>query len=220
MKTLSALVTVAVISIAMIACSKASDGPSNAAPNSNSNSAAKSDAGPANSSPVAANNTAPAISSEKTESVYTDITTEKCKTTSSNEKEQWIVQMCAGVEGYKLEVYEDDIRQSMNVVPPQGKKSELNFQGTVASGFSSLGDKAEWRIETKDGKKVPRALIVRFNVADPEDPSKSTSYLVVSKISAEKSCVTDVVSPSADQNEEARRLADGASTKACKANNQ
>ncbi len=63
---------------------------------------------------------------------------------------------------------------------------------------------------------VPVALIVRFNVADIEDSTKSTSYLMVSKISKTAACVTDVVQPGANQNETARTLADAASTKPCK----
>jgi len=77
--------------------------------------------------------------------------------------------------------------------------------------FASIGEKIEWR--TKGG--VPVALIARFNVADAEDSSKSTSYLMVSKIGKASSCVTDVVKPQANQNEKARELADAASGKPC-----
>jgi hypothetical protein len=116
-----------------------------------------------------------------------------------------------GVGGYKVRLVEGDIRQTLNVITPARKAFELNFWGFYG-GFSSIGEKIEWR--TKGG--VPVALIARFNVAGPEDSSKSTSYLMVSKIGKASSCVTDVVLPMAKQNEAARKLADAASSKPCK----
>ena len=65
--------------------------------------------------------------------------------------------------------------------------------------FSTLGEKAEWRVKKSDGKEKPFALIVRFNVSEnPDKPEKNTSYLVVVKISGESSCITDVVKPMAE----------------------
>lgn len=156
--------------------------------------------------------------SEKVESVYTDLASNKCKTIDSNEEEGWITQMCDGIGGYKLEVFEADIRQSINVIAPNGKKSELDFQANVAQSFSVLGEKAEWRVDKKDGKTVPIALIVRFNASNPNDETKSTSYLVVSKINGNSACVTDVIKPSANANEEARKAADNAAKRPCKTN--
>ncbi len=154
---------------------------------------------------------------EKSAPVYTDLTDKSCKTTAKNEQEEWMTQICEGVGGYKLEVFEGDLRSSINVIAPNGKKSELEFQ-QVSGAFSTLGEKAEWRVEKKDGKDVPNALIVRFNANKSEDETKSDSYLIVSKISAEKSCITDVVKPSANANEEARKLAENAAAKPCKTN--
>lgn len=187
--------------------------------NTNSNQTAKSGepdkpATPAENKTNAANKPA---TSEKVEPIYTDITDKGCKTTDKNEQEEWMTQICNGVGGYKLEVFEGDLRSSINVVAPNGKKSELEFQ-QVSGAFSTLGDKAEWHVEKKDGKDVPTALIVRFNASKAEDETKSDSYLIVSKISPEKSCITDVVKPSANANEEARKLAESAATKPCKTN--
>jgi len=88
---------------------------------------------------------------------------------------------------------------------------ELDFWGFY-SGFSTVGEKIEWRVKGS----VPVALISRFNVADAEDSTKNTSYLIVSKISKTMSCVTDIVEPGAGQNETARALADVALRKPCK----
>ncbi len=157
----------------------------------------------------------PADTAAKIETVYVDLTGNKCKTTDSNEEEGWSVQLCEGVGGYKLEVTDGDLRQTINVIAPNGKKSELDFQANVSGAFSAIGDKAEWRVEKKDGKVVPIAMIVRLNANDKKDETKTNSYLVVSKITPERSCITDVVKPIANANEEARKLADSSANKPC-----
>lgn len=150
--------------------------------------------------------------SAQNKSVYTNLDTKGCKTIEqSDEGAGWYRGECPGVGGYKLEVTEGDIRQSINVIAPGGKTFELNFS-QVSSAFSTVGAKAEWRMKGK----VPVALIVRFNASDPEDSAKSTSYLVVSKISKTESCITDVVNPSKTQNADAQKLADEAAAKPCK----
>lgn len=143
--------------------------------------------------------------------VYTSTKT-KCKTLVSDTTEGGSYEIeCAGVGGYKIRLLEGDVRQTLNVIAPGKKTFELNFWGYY-SGFSSIGEKVEWR---KKGK-VPVALIARFNVSDSENEKKTKSYLMVSKIGKTSSCVTDIVPPQAKQNEQARVLADAASTKECK----
>ena len=152
------------------------------------------------------------FASAQNKSVYTSTTTKACRTIHSNPNEAGSYEgECPGVGGYRVRLLEGDIRQTLNIISPSKKKSELNFWGFYG-GFSTVGEKIEWRI--KGG--VPVALIARFNVANNEDSSKNTSYLMVSKIGKIKSCVTDVVLPGKDQNEKARELADAASTKPCK----
>jgi len=59
-------------------------------------------------------------------------------------------------------------------------------------------------------------LILRYNAnEDPEKPDKKTSYLVVTKITANEICVTDKVATGPKANDEARRLADEAAGKPC-----
>ncbi|MBK7393075.1 MAG: hypothetical protein IPI64_07180 [Chloracidobacterium sp.] len=145
-------------------------------------------------------------------SVYTSTKTSACRTISSNPNEAGSYEgECAGVGGYKVRLIEGDIRQTINIITPAKKKFELNFW-SFYSGFSAIGEKIEWR--TKKG--VPVALIARYNVAGADDSGKSTSYLMISKISKTESCVVDVIMPGAKQNEEARVSADAASTKPCK----
>jgi hypothetical protein len=145
-------------------------------------------------------------------SVYTSTNTKVCRTIESTSKNAGYYRgLCPGVGGYKLELIEGDIRQTLNVITPAKKKQELKFWEFYGS-FSSIGDKVEWRTN----RGVPVALIARYYVADPEGVKKDTAFLIISKIGPRVSCVTDVVEPKPKQNEQARILADAASTKPCK----
>ena len=148
------------------------------------------------------------------DSVYTDIAPARCKTVEVSEpgEGEFSVQKCPGVGGYGLLVEDDDLRQSVTVVSPDGKKHPLNYWQVVTTAFSSLGDKAEWRVEKKGGKVRPFALIVRVNASEnPEKPEQKTSYLAVAKITDAAVCVTDKVKT----NEEARQAADASAGKPC-----
>lgn len=160
----------------------------------------------------------PVSAAPKTDSIYTSLDTKDCKTLESHEEEGgWHKGRCTGTAGYQLDVSEGDLRQSLTVVSPGGKEFPLDLWSTVSGGFSTLGQKAEWRVHKDGNKTTPFALIVRFNVSeDTEHPEKTTSYLVVSKITANAICVTDVVKPIPNANVKARKLADSATSKACK----
>ncbi|MBA3805104.1 MAG: hypothetical protein H0X14_05255 [Acidobacteria bacterium] len=157
-----------------------------------------------------------AQSSGSLTSIYTDIAGSSCRTIFTHRESGATTQSCAGVAGYKLEVEDDDARMSITVVAPNGKKSELSYWGVITSSFSSLGNKAEWRVRKVKGKNVPVALIVRVNAnEDSSNPEKLTSYLAVAKITPSRTCVTERIGPSAKANEEARRAADRAADKQC-----
>ena len=150
------------------------------------------------------------------DSIYTDLAENKCKNMDSSVEEEWSIQDCGGIEGYRLVVSEGDLRQTIDIIYPGGKEQKLDLWRVVSSGFSAVGDKAEWRVRKKDGKVTPFALIVRYNVSeDPEDSAKITSYLTVSKITAERACVTDIVRPIRNANQKARDLALGAEQRPC-----
>lgn len=153
-------------------------------------------------------------------SVYTSVATQACKTLKSNPNEGGSYSgLCPGVGGYQLILLEGDIRQTLTVVTPNKKEFPLEFWRIVSPHFSAIGNKVEWRVQKNAGKTTPVALIARYNVSEhPEKPEKNTSYLVVSKITKDAACVTDIVKPQANANVLARRLADTAATKACKAN--
>lgn len=142
-------------------------------------------------------------------SVYTSLAAKACKPTAKSSDDGY-EGICPGVGGYKLLAMEGDLRQNIHVIAPGGKKFDLNFWGFYGN-FSSVGEKAEWRV--KAGK--PIALIARYNVSNAEDSSKITSYLLVSKISRTQSCVVKFVEPGPNQNATARKFADTAANMSC-----
>jgi hypothetical protein len=143
-------------------------------------------------------------------STYTGLAVDKCKPTKESSDDGY-VGLCDGVGGFKLEVSEGDLRQNIKVISPSKKKFDLNLWGFYG-GFSSVGEKAEWRVKGS----VPNALIVRFNVSGAEDSTVITSYLMIAKVSKTSACIVDVVMPSQTQNADAKKIADKASTMACK----
>lgn len=152
------------------------------------------------------------VSADSATSVYSSLS--KCKLVKTGRDSS--TQACVGVGGYNLRLEYDDARESITVISPDGKKHPLNLWQVISSGFSSVGQKAEWRVARKGGKVVPIALIVRFTASEnPEDSSKTTSYLAVAKITPNEICVTDKIAPSSTANEEARAAADSASTRRC-----
>ena len=150
---------------------------------------------------------------QKIQSVYTTLDDRKCKTLEFNENEGGsYLGECPGTGGYKLRVAEGDLRQTVSVVAPNKKIYPLDF-GTFFSGFSATQQNAEWRVKGK----TPIAVIVRFNVSENvEDSSKTTSYLIVSKITKTGACVVDMFKPGKSQNVLARQSADSAAEKPCK----
>jgi hypothetical protein len=149
-------------------------------------------------------------------SVYTGLAARDCKTISTHEEGSSSTQRCAGVGGYSLLVEDSDARMNVTVVAPGGKKYDLKYWQIVTAGFSSIGDKAEWRMKGQGKRGVPVALIVRVNASeDPAHPEKATSYLAISKITRGQVCVTDKIAPGANANEEARRAADTAASRPC-----
>ncbi len=150
------------------------------------------------------------------DSLYTGLTDAECSVLEINEEEGWSKSRCNGVAGFALTLSDSDARQTLDVVVPDGKRYPLELWSVVSRAFSTLGAKAEWRVRKEGGEWRPFALIVRFNAAeDPQYPDKLTSYLVVSKITDQSVCVTDVIGPQSGANQQARELADKAASRPC-----
>ncbi len=145
-------------------------------------------------------------------SVYTDLSSDKYKTIDSNEDEDFSIELCPGIAGYKLEVDYGDARETVTVIAADGKKYPLDFMNLVTPYFSNVGKKAEWRVINKDNKMIPTAIIIRLN--STED-GREKSRLTVTKVSLGQICLTDVIEPVANQNQKARDSADLAGGKAC-----
>ena len=151
-------------------------------------------------------------SADSVTSVYSSLS--GCKLVKTGE--DWSTQACRGVGGYNLQIEYADARDSITVYSPNRQKHPLELWNVIGSGFSNLGEKAEWRVTRKNGKVIPHALIVRFTVSESNgDAVKQVSYLAVAKITPQKICVTDKIAPGATANEDARRAADASADKPC-----
>lgn len=158
-----------------------------------------------------------AVAGEAASSRYSSLSEKDCTSApiARDEEGQGGSSICPGVDGYRLQVDDDGARISIDVKTPAGKLLPLDFPGAVGSGFSSLGDTAEWRYPAAGGR-VPRALIVRLNLSEnPERSEVVTSYLVVSKLAADSACVIARIAPGEAQNEAARKAADAAPASPC-----
>lgn len=154
-------------------------------------------------------------SAQAVQSIYTDLSSEKCKTVKTEVEGAYAKLECPGIAGYKLILEDFDLRQTITVIAPGGSQHQLNLGNT--GGFSHVGKKAEWRVRNVGGKSVPFALILRFNISENmNDSNKYTSYLTVSKITPGKICTTDNrIGPTGGANEAARRAADASADKPC-----
>jgi hypothetical protein len=158
-------------------------------------------------------------SAQAVQSVYSDLSEAKCKVVESGDEPEGnssSVSRCPGVAGYSLLVLDGDSRQSVTIVRPDGTEHPLDLWHTVSGAFSTVGQRAEWRVRRRGDKDEPYALIVRFNHnALPNNPDKKISTLVVAKITPDAVCVTDAIPPAPDANERARKAADSAAAKPC-----
>ena len=150
------------------------------------------------------------------DSIYTNLSSDHCKTIQVVEETRDFIRRCAGVVGYSLLVEEFDARQSVTILTPDGKQHPLRYGQVVTAAFSTVSEKAEWRVERKGGKIVPIALIVRVYASEnPDSPNETVSYLAVAKIAPKKICLTHRIKGGVTANEEARQAADSSADKPC-----
>ncbi len=155
-------------------------------------------------------------SSTQAESVFTDLDPRRCRVIDYNRQTGESVRRCRGAAGYRLLVEDADLRVSVTVVAPNRRRYPLNYAHVVTPALSTLGEKAEWRLEKKGKRRVPIALIVPVNAHDEaEFPHRIRSYLAVAKIGGDTICVTDRIRPGGSALEEARRAADSAPQRRC-----
>ncbi len=97
---------------------------------------------------------------------------------SNPDEAGYFLSECKGEGGYKLRVIESDLRQTIEVIAPDGKETGLNLSSVTGGGFSHLGKNVEWRGAVKDGVFAPDALIVRHEVVtNPEGTESESGWL-------------------------------------------
>jgi len=144
---------------------------------------------------------------------YTSIEEKDCTTIATHEVGS--VQSCQGIGDIQVQVIEGDLRQSITLIR-KGTEYPLNFWETVSPYFSELGPKVEWRYKKSGKSGALIALITRLNVSEkPNKLNKKTSYLVVSKITADQICVVGKVPPQKEQNQKARTMAEQSVDMSC-----
>jgi hypothetical protein len=111
---------------------------------------------------------------------------------------------------------------SIDVKSPKGRIHPLEYWNVVSNEFSSVGKQAEWRLSIENGKSVPVALIVPFDVdqvterrEQNTEVHKPIRYLVVAKIALDEICVTDKFEDGAGMAARAQQAADLARNKPC-----
>ena len=141
-------------------------------------------------------------------SIYTDIKPQRCRMLDSHsEGATWA---CNGAAGYKL-IHASDFVSEITLVSPRGTQMPLSLGEKLQPGWSSVGNKAEWRM--RQGRPV--ALIVRYDIGE-EGESRRISYLVVARIEANNACMVGKVPPGRNQNVLARQMADAAQNMSCR----
>ena len=153
------------------------------------------------------------------ESIHTDLGAGSCrKEIDKNDPNETPYLVCPGVAGYTLIVRRVDAgRQSIDVVDSAQRVFPLDYHEFVTRHMSTLDGKAEWRVATKDGKRVPIALIVRVQAREDNDnPEKVTrSYFAVAKVTPNEVCVTDRIPEGVQSEPEVHRAADSAQERQC-----
>lgn len=153
------------------------------------------------------------------QSVQTDLSGAGCKKeVDKTDPNETPYLSCPGVAGYTLIVRRVGSGQrSIDVVDANKRVVPLNYQEFITRHMFSLGDKAEWRVGTRDGKQVPIALIVRVQARqDNRNPDKVThTYLAVAKLAPGQTCVTHSILDSAGSETKARSAGDSAQRTQC-----
>jgi len=143
-------------------------------------------------------------------SAYTSLNKPPCRLQSLQVEGANSQLSCPGVHGYRLLLLDSDGRMSVTVVSPRGSRHPLDFWETVTANFSSVGDRAEWRIRQRGSEAAPVAVIVPLKINDDPESSKATSYLVVARIDPGKVCAVGKFKDDADGRTQARSTADAA----------
>ena len=157
----------------------------------------------------------PLYAAGKYDSSYTSIRSGDCQTINMDVEGGSSVQNCASFRNIGVQVLEGDLRQSLTLVM-NGREYPLNFWTHITHGFSVLGNLVEWR-HVKGQPDQLAGMIVRLTASEGLNAEKTTSYLVVTKVTSGEVCVLGKVPPHVreNQNAKARAIAEQANQLPC-----
>lgn len=150
-------------------------------------------------------------------SQFTSNDLKKCRLIEKNEEEGgYYRHRCPGAGGFGYEHVESDLRQSLVILAPGGRRGEVALSAVAGGGgFSTIGPTFDWR---GPAGQPPRTVTIRFNVNEsPEPKVPPTSYLVVIRLAA-PACPVQAVPPGPKQSEQARAIADRKKLPPCAGN--
>lgn len=131
----------------------------------------------------------------------------------------WVLR-CPGALGYALQVRGVDGRAALSVIDPDGGEHPVDAGGAVGHARESrFGDAVEWRTVGEGSRAVATALVVTHVAVRPDGPRNSAGErldLLVVRL-ADEVCVTDRIPAATEARAEARRLAETAATRPCRA---
>jgi len=138
-------------------------------------------------------------------STYTSIEQKDCISLDSDNIGS--VQECESFTDILVKVVEGDTRESI-ILTRDKKEYNLKFLSTKKLVFSSFGLKIEWRHEVENPKNI-KGVIVPINMTnDSKNLDKTSTYLVVTKITNDEICVVAKIAPQKEQDEIAREILD------------
>ena len=147
-------------------------------------------------------------------SVITRLGIDDCAVTNVDQEGGGPTQVCAGVAGYTLLVLDTDNRMSVTVRAPDNHEYPLDFPRVVTAHFSTVGERAEWRVVREGDKTRPVALIVGLDVFESPDDTKAMSYLIVVRL-GDGACVIDKLEAGPGARARALAAADDAPHRTC-----
>jgi hypothetical protein len=138
------------------------------------------------------------------DSFYTDV--KNCIVTVDTQSDAGGIAECAGFGGHRLFLQVGEISNWLVV----------NDDPLMGFGFRPLtyvkGSRVEWRLDVKDGRATPFALIARVKADKLDEDIPAEERLIVARVSREKSCIIGSIQVtkknSKTANQEARKLAD------------
>jgi hypothetical protein len=99
-------------------------------------------------------------------SIYSELYGKSCNLIEVDKGSGASTRRCSGVGGYSLLVHEAHAQTSVDIVTPGRAVYPLEYWEVVTPGLSRVGRVAEWRVEQRNGRMVPTALLVRLDTSN------------------------------------------------------